>query len=429
MKKLKVSIQDEHTLVLQQDGAKGDLIDLSSLHDVDIDTSTIKGVVNSIKKDVFNAEVEKVRKTIEREKELETKLIEQEKKAAIELAEANAKKASQENITKKDSEIAKLQSQIEIAQTEKKLAVTEALKVVEKERDQLTYKLDKKDSEVKILETSIRKEYEDKLKTKEEMIEYYKDMKLKLSTKMLGETLEQHCEIEFNKLRTTAFPNAYFEKDNDGKTGSKGDYIFRESDSAGNEIISIMFEMKNEGDETATKNKNEDFLPELDKDRLEKKCEYAVLVTLLETENELYNSGIVDVSYKHPKMYVVRPQFFIPIITVLRNAALNSMKYRSELALIRSQNIDITSFENELQLFQDGFMKNVKDSSNKFQEAMDGIDTTIKKLEGVKEALRLSNKHLLTAGNKVETVSVKRLTKDNPTMATKFADLTESKSK
>ena len=243
---------------------------------------------------------------------------------------------------------------------------------------------------------------------------------------MVGESLEQHCEIEFNKLRATAFQNAYFEKDNDStKTGSKGDYVYRETTNEGVEIISIMFEMKNEGDETATKKKNEDFFYELDKDRTEKKCEYAVLVSLLEAENELYNMGIVDVSHRYPKMYVVRPQFFIPIITLLRNAAMNSLKYKTELAIVRSQNIDVTNFENDLQLFQEGFMKNVKDSSNKFQEAMDGIDVTIKKLESIKEALRLSNKHLLTAGSKVETVSVKRLTKNNPTMIAKFAELKE----
>ena len=276
---------------------------------MDIDKSTIKNVVDSIKKDKFNAEVEKARNTIEREKELEAKLkeqelqekirlLEQEKKAAVALAEANAKNASQEDIAKKDVVITKLQSQIEAAQTEKKLAVTEALKVVEKEHDQLVHKLDKKDFEAKILETSLRKEYENELKAKEKMIEYYKDLKLKLSTKMLGETLEQHCEIEFNKLRAAAFENAYFDKDNDASSGSKGDYIFREVDEQDTEIISVMFEMKNESDETATKKKNEDFLKELDKDRNEKGCEYAVLVSLLEADNELYNTGIVDMSHK-----------------------------------------------------------------------------------------------------------------------------------
>jgi hypothetical protein len=385
------------------------------------------------------------------EKELldRIEMLEKDKENAVKLAEANTKNQLQADAAKKDAEIAELKSEKDLAlaqlelkkdaelselkaklqsiETEKKLAVTEAVTKIEKERDELAGELKSKDTEKQLLESSLKDKYETELKSKDEMIAYYKDMKARLSTKMVGETLEQHCETEFNKLRATAFQNAYFEKDNDAKTGSKGDYIYRETDGAGNEIISIMFEMKNEGDETATKKKNEDFFKELDKDRNEKKCEYAVLVTRLEADSELYNSGIVDVSHKHDKMYVVRPQFFIPIITVLRNAALNSMRYKSELALIRSQNIDITNFENELQLFQDGFMKNVKDSSNKFQEAMDGIDATIKKLEGVKEALRLSNKHLLTAGNKVENVSVKRLTKNNPTMAEEFAKLKHNK--
>jgi len=381
-------------------------------------------------------------------------LAEKEKENAVKLAESNLKNTLQEELTKKDkelaelraendrnlaeklakkeSELAEIKSKLDKADVEKKLSITEAVKNIEKERDALAGELKSKETEKQLLEKSLQEKYLAELKTKDDIIKMKddeitlrKDMKLKLSTKMVGETLEQHCEIEFNKLRATAFQSAYFEKDNDSTSGSKGDYIYRETDEAGNEIISIMFEMKNEGDETATKKRNEDFLRELDKDRAEKKCEYAVLVSLLEAENELYNTGIVDVSHKHPKMYVVRPQFFIPIITLLRNAAMNSLRYKAELALVKSQNIDITSFENELQLFQDGFMKNVKDSSSKFQEAMDGIDATIKKLEGVKEALRLSNKHLLTAGNKVETVSVKRLTKNNPTMAAKFAELSD----
>lgn len=437
MKKIKVSIQDEHTLVLQEDGAKGDLIDLSSLHDLDIDKSTIKGVVDSIKKDVFDAEVEKVRKTIEHEKELEAKLkdqeqqekirlLEQEKKAAVELAQANVQNASQENIAKKDAEITKLKSQIGVAQTEKKLAVAEALKVVEKERDQLAYKLDKKDSEAKILETSLRKEYESRLKTKEEMIEYYKDLKLKLSTKMLGETLEQHCEIEFNRLRATAFKNAYFDKDNDTSGGSKGDYIFREVDEQDTEIISIMFDMKNEGDETATKKKNEDFLKELDKDRNEKRCEYAVLVSLLEADNELYNTGIVDVSHRYPKMYIIRPQFFIPIITLLRNAALNSLKYKSELALVRAQNIDITKFEDNINVFKNAFAKNYVLASRKFKIAIDEIDKTISHLQKTKDALLSSENNYRLANSKAEDLTIKRLTRGSPTMKKRFEELNKT---
>ena len=434
MRKIKVSIRDEQTLELQEDGQKGDLIDLSSLHDLDIDKSTIKSVVDSIKKDTFDAEVEKVRKNVEQQKELESQLkeqkllekialLEKEKESAVKLAEANAKNSSQEDIAKKEAEITKLQSQIEAAQTEKKLAVTEALKIVEKERDELLHKLDKKDSESKLLATSIKEKYENELKSKEEMIGYYKDLKLKASTKMLGETLEQHCEIEFNKLRATAFQNAYFEKDNDAKSGTKGDYVYRESNDQGVEIISIMFEMKNEGDETESKKKNEDFFKKLDKDRIEKGCEYAVLVSLLEVDNELYNTGIVDVSHKYPKMYVIRPQFFIPMITLLRNASLNSLKYRSELALVKSQNIDITTFEDEVNSWKSGWLNTMKNAGKKHLEAVEQINNAIKNLEKVRDALTLSDKHLLSAENKMDDLTIKRLTRGNPTMQQKFEDL------
>jgi hypothetical protein len=255
------------------------------------------------------------------------------------------------------------------------------------------------------------------------MIAYYKDMKAKLSTKMVGETLEQHCETQFNQIRATAFPKAYFEKDNDARTGSKGDYIYREADEEGNEIISVMFEMKNEQDETATKKKNEDFFKELDKDRTEKHCEYAVLVSLLEPDSELYNSGIVDVSHRYPKMYVIRPQFFIPMITVLRNAAINSLKYKSELALIRSQNIDITNFEDSIEEFKSGFARNYDLASRKFKAAIDEIDKTIKSLEKTKENLLSSENNLRLANNKAEDLTIKRLTRGNPTMTAKFAEL------
>lgn len=438
MKKIKVSIRDEQTLELQEDGQKGDLIDLSSLHDLDIDKSTIKSVVNSIKKDHFDEEVEKVRKTVEQQKELEAQLkeqkllekiavLEKEKESAVKLAEANAKNSSQEDIAKKEAEITKLQSQIEAAQTEKKLAVTEALKVVEKERDELLHKLDKKDSESKLLATSIKEKYENELKSKEEMIEYYKDLKVKASTKMLGETLEQHCEIEFNKLRATAFQNAYFEKDNDAKGGTKGDYIYRENNDLGVEIISIMFEMKNEGDETESKKKNEDFFKKLDKDRNDKGCEYAVLVSLLEADNELYNTGIVDVSHKYPKMYVIRPQFFIPMITLLRNAALNSLKYKTELAIVKSQNIDITKFEDEVSSWKDSWLRSMKFAGQKHVEAVEQINKAIKDLEKVRDALTLSDKHLLTAENKMDDLTIKRLTRGNPTMQEKFEELKKDK--
>jgi hypothetical protein len=255
------------------------------------------------------------------------------------------------------------------------------------------------------------------------MIAYYKDMKAKLSTKMVGESLEQHCENEFNKLRASAFPNAYFEKDNDASSGSKGDYIYRETDENGTEIISIMFEMKNEADGTASKHRNEDFLKELDKDRNEKKCEYAVLVSLLEADSELYNSGIVDVAHRYDKMYVVRPQFFIPIITLLRNAALNSMKYKSELALVKAQNIDVTNFEDQLNDFRDSFGRNYRLASDKFKTAIDSIDKSIAQLQKTKDSLLSSENNLRIANNKADELSVKKLTRGNATMAAKFDEL------
>jgi hypothetical protein len=436
MKKLKVSIQDEHTLVLQENGAKGDLIDLSSLHELDIDKSTITGVVSSIKRNFFDAEVAKVRKTVEHEKTLEAQireqkllekiqLLEQEKEASVKLAEAQVKNATQEDIAKKNSQIAKLEAQIQAAQVEMKLAVTQAVNVVEKERDQLLHKLSAKDSETKLLETSIKEKYEHELKSKDEMIGYYKDLKLKQSTKMLGETLEQHCEIEFNKIRATAFRNAYFEKDNDARSGSKGDYVFKEVDEKGVEIISIMFEMKNESDETASKKKNEDFLKELDKDRREKDCEYAVLVSLLEVDNELYNSGIVDMSYKYPKMYVIRPQFFIPMITLLRNAALNSLQYKSELALVKGQNIDVSNFEQQLDDFKNSFGRNYRLASEKFKTAIESIDKSIDQLQKTKENLLRSDDNLRIANSKAEDLTIKKLTRGNQTMQRKFETLNE----
>ena len=445
MKTIKVSIQDEHTLVLQEDGQKGDVIDLKTIHETDIDTTTITSVVNSIKKDAFNEALAKERENIEREKALEAKLkeqellervtmLEKEKESAVELAEAKTKNQLQADLAKKeaetatlkaekDAEIAKLMAKMDAAETEKKLALTEVVNKVERERDELANELKNKDTEKQLLESSLKDKYLTELKTKDEMIAYYKDMKAKLSTKMVGETLEQHCETEFNKLRATAFQNAYFEKDNDARSGSKGDYIYRETDGAGNEIISIMFEMKNEGDETATKHKNEDFLKELDKDRTEKKCEYAVLVTLLEADSELYNSGIVDVSHRHEKMYAIRPQFFIPIITLLRNAALNSLQYKQELALVKAQSIDITNFEDNMNTFKEGFARNYDLASRKFQDAIGGIDKTIMQLQKTKEALLSSENNLRLANQKAEDLTIKRLTRGNPTMAAKFTEL------
>ena len=363
------------------------------------------------------------------DEELNQRLIlaEKEKKSAVELAEAKLKISVQEQLALKDKEIAKLTSKNENAEIEKKLSVSEAVKNIEKERDNLANKLELKESEKKLLETSLSEKFSTDLKAKDDIIRFKdeeialrKDMKQKLSSKMIGETLEQHCEIEFNKLRATAFQNSYFEKDNDSSSGSKGDYIYKEIDESGNEIISIMFEMKNEADETVSKKKNEDFFKELNKDRTEKKCEYAVLVSLLEADNELYNSGIFDVSHKYPKMYVIRPQFFIPIITLLRNAAMTSLKYKSELALVRSQNIDITNFEEKMNQFKDGFARNYDLASRKFKDAIDGIDKTIKELQKTKDALLSSENNLRLANEKTGDLTIKKLTHGNPTMKEKF---------
>ena len=372
-------------------------------------------------------------------------MAEKDKASAVQLAEEKTKNQLQSDIAKKeaelaeikaeknellaeiksekDAEIAKLKSRLEAVETTKKLELSEAVSKLEKERDSLANDLKSKDTQQQLLEASLKEKYEIELKSKDEAIAMYKDMKAKLSTKMIGETLEQHCETEFNRLRATAFQNAYFEKDNDASSGTKGDYIYRETDENGTEIISIMFEMKNEGDETATKKKNEDFLSKLDDDRKKKNCEYAVLVSLLEADSEFYNSGIVDMSHKHPKMYVIRPQFFIPIITLLRNAAMNSMKYKSELAIVKSQNIDVTNFENQLDDFRESFGRNYRLASEKFKTAIDSIDKSISQLQKTKENLLRSEDNLRIANNKAEDLSVKKLTRNNPTMKEKFDDL------
>ena len=358
-------------------------------------------------------------------KDMEIERLKSELKSSTELIQVAAKGELKEEIAKKDSEIARLQSELKAADMVKQLALKEALGSVEKERDDLKRNLEAKETEKKLLESSLKEKYETKIKDRDEAIERLKDMKAKLSTKMVGETLEQHCEIEFSKIRSAAFPMAFFEKDNDSKTGSKGDFIFRESDPAGTEFISIMFEMKNECDETATKKKNDDFLKELDKDRNEKHCEYAILVSLLEPNNELYNSGIVDVSHRYPKMYVIRPQFFIPMITLLRNAAQNSLQYKTELALMKEQNIDISNFEDELNRFKDGFSRNYDLASNKFKTAIDEIDKSIDHLQKTKEALLGTDRNLRLANDKAQDVTIKKLTRGNPTMAAKFAELGE----
>jgi hypothetical protein len=301
--------------------------------------------------------------------------------------------------------------------------VTEAVGTVERERDELKNGIKQVQLEKQLAEQSLKDKYETQIKDRDDAIERLKDMKARLSTKMVGETLEQHCETEFNRVRSMAFPRAYFEKDNDARTGSKGDYIFRDSDEAGTEIISIMFEMKNESDKTATKSRNEDFLKELDRDRSEKGCEYAVLVSLLEPDSELYNAGIVDVFHRYPKMYVIRPQFFLPMITLLRNAATNSLKYKTELALVKAQNIDITQFESQLETFKNGFAKNYDLATRHFQTAINEIDKSIDHLQKTKDALIGADRNLRLANDKAQDVTIKKLTRYNPTMAAKFAEL------
>lgn len=362
-------------------------------------------------------------------KDSEIERLKAELKTSSELIVAKVSGELKEEVAKRDTEIARLKEELRSADLAKQLALKEALGVVEKERDDLKRDLESKESQTTLLEASLKEKYETQIKDRDDTIERLKDMKAKLSTKMVGETLEQHCEIEFDKIRATAFPRAYFEKDNDAKGGSKGDYIFRDVDESDTEFVSVMFEMKNESDTTATKRKNEDFFKELDKDRREKGCEYAVLVTLLEPDNDLYNSGIVDVSHRYPKMYVIRPQFFIPMITLLRNAAQNALQYKSELARVREQNIDITNFQAELDEFRSSFARNYNLASAKFKTAIEEIDKTIDHLQKTKEALLGSETNLRLANNKADDLTIKKLTRGNPTMAAKFSELKDQGSK
>ena len=397
---------------------------------------------SELQADVSDKDAQIVRLTariesVMREKELfESKArvqSENELKDAVAAAEQKRVKEQAE----KDARIAELEAQLAAREqafsVEKQLAVTQATLAVEKERDSLKAEVKLKETEKHQIEKELKAQMMAELKSKDDLIAYkdqeierYRDMKARLSTKMLGETLEQHCEIEFNKLRATAFPHAYFEKDNDASLGSKGDYIFRETDESGNEIISIMFEMKNEQDDSTHKHKNEDFLKKLDSDRTKKNCEYAVLVSLLEPENDLYNEGVVDMSYRYEKMYVIRPQFFIPMISILRNAAMSAMEYKEELALVRQQNIDITNFENEMEDFKAKFGRNYRLASEKFRKAIDEIDKTIDHLLKTKEALLGSENNLRLANDKAEALSIKKLTRNNPTMKAKFDELSKS---
>ncbi|MGH8396796.1 MAG: DUF2130 domain-containing protein [Gammaproteobacteria bacterium] len=370
--------------------------------------------------------VTEVRSALEKERDTlanELKQAKQDKQTTSQLTEVRLVNELQKAAATKDAEIQGLKARLDATAITQKLSITEAINAVEKERDELKSDLERAQLVKQLAEKSLKDKYETQIKDRDDAIERLRDMKARLSTKMVGETLEQHCETEFNRIRATAFPRAYFEKDNDARAGSKGDYIFRDSDKAGTEIVSIMFEMKNENDETASKKKNEDFLKELDKDRNEKSCEYAVLVSLLEPDSELYNSGIVDVTHRYGKMYVIRPQFFIPIITLLRNAAQNSLKYKTELALVKAQNIDITNFENELEAFKTGFARNYELASKRFKTAIEEIDKTIDHLQKTKDALLGSENNLRLANNKADDLTIKKLTKGNLTMASKFAEL------
>lgn len=387
-----------------------------------IDEASYASIVKQVRDDEFNAEIRNRELNYSREKE-----------SALRLAKAESDKILQEQLSKKDSLIQELQSRLEQKDSERELAITKAVaqkdaQLGEKqiEISRLTSAIESSKNQYALQEKTIKEGFETQLRLRDEEIERLKDFKAKQSTKMVGESLEQFCYDEFNKIRMTAFPTAYFEKDNDARSGSKGDFIYRECDENGVELISIMFEMKNEMETTATKHKNEDFFKELDKDRREKNCEYAVLVSLLEADSDYYNAGIVDVSYQYEKMYVVRPQCFIPIITLLRNASLNSLKYKQQMEIMRNQNIDITNFEASLNDFKNDFAYNVDQAHKRFDEAIKGIDDTMNKLQKIRDALTKSDDQLRRANNKVEAVSIKKLTKGNPTMAAKFDELNKA---
>lgn len=422
MKEVKVIVRDKNTIVLDEDAAKGDYIDLASLKSVDL--TQLENAISTGKDQVYEKKLQEAKKAEELQKQLD-----------LEKANANIKAQYQNLLAQKEQEIADLKStiknsdlakELEIKKTEAKNA--EDLKNKEFEIKELELKLKSKDTENDLKLKGIEDNYKTQLAQKDAQIDFYKDLKIKASTKLLGETLEQHCQNSFNSIRMTSFPNAYFEKDNDTSiSGSKGDYIFREQTEEGAEVVSIMFEMKNEADTTATKHKNEDFFKELDKDRNEKKCEYAVLVSMLEADNEYYNNGIVDVSYKYPKMYVIRPQFFIPIISLLRNANFRTVETKNELERIKNQNLDITNFENKLLDFQDKFNKNVLTAKTKFDDAITEIDKTITHLTKVKEALLSSENNLRLANDKAQDLSIRKLTYNNPTMKEKFKELDDKK--
>ena len=392
-----------------------------------VDESGYAELLGQVRNEAFEDELHKRARELEEKNKNDIKMARMEQEKNYNAALTNKDKV----LAEKDMEIQQLKNRIEMNDSEKKLAVSEAVNdkdkiLAEKEAEiiKLKSQIDNQKTESALKEKNLEENYKNQLKVKDEQIDYYKDMKARQSTKMVGESLEQHCQNQFNSLRMTAFPNAYFGKDNEvSASGSKGDFIFREADSEGVEFISIMFEMKNEMDTTATKHKNEDFFKELDKDRREKGCEYAVLVSLLEIDNDFYNNGIVDVSYEYPKMYVIRPQFFIPMITLLRNAALNSLQYQKELQVVRNQQLDLVNFESNMQDFKDAFGKNYRIASEKFQTATEEIDKTIDHLEKVKKALMSSENNLRLANNKAEDLSIKKLTKNAPSVRQMFDEI------
>jgi len=385
------------------------------------------GTVFQISETDYESIVKQIRDhEFQKELSLREEQYRKEKENAIKLAEVNKEKELTDSLNKKNIEISDLKNQLALLESKKELEIQKALSEKDKKIDNLTSEMEIKNKEYALKENTIKESYETKLKDKDEQIAYYKDFKAKQSTKMIGESLEQHCSTEFNRLRPL-FKNAYFEKDNDSRSGSKGDFIFRDFDDDGNEIVSIMFEMKNEADQTSTKHKNEHFFKELDKDRNEKKCEYAVLVSLLETDNDLYNDGIVDVSHVYDKMYVIRPQFFIPLITLIRNLANKSLDYRKELELVKSQNIDITHFEENINLFKESFGRNYRLASERFAKAIEEIDKTIEHLQKTKDHLLKTDDNLRLANNKADDLTIKKLTRNNPTMTQMFEDLKQNK--
>jgi len=419
MKMIKISIKNEHTLILQEDAQKGDLIDLKSIHETDIDKSSIENVINSIKLDKFNDELKKALEANEREYQLKLQLNEKELAGK-----------TKDVLINKDTKITELKAKLESADTTKELAITKAVGVVEKERDELKVKLSSEELDKQRIESSLKDKYETRIKDRDDTIERLKDMKIRLSIKLVGENLEQHCQNEFNNVRSGMFPFAYFEKDNeaikvdDEAKGTKGDYIYRDYESKdGVELISIMFEMKDEQDVSANKKTVESHLDKLDKDRKKKDLEYAILVTLLEADNELYNRGIVDVSYKYDKMFIIRPQFFLPLISLLKNASLKSAEDRRQLVNAKNSNVDIENFVDNMESWKTSWSNNMKNAGKKHFEAIEQIEKAIKDLEKVRDALTMSNKHLLSAENKMDDLTIKRLTKNSPSVADRFKEI------